>query len=132
VLDKAFWVNERLMSPDFARRYHDFMGACFRMYTGPGKSAQLRASRRQQRAERQHWDPVWDDLLIPESSTPIGLGELGRCYDALMECFGKEIGVRDDRPTERGPIRRGLHPGSILIGVGASALVVSVLVLLER
>jgi hypothetical protein len=93
-LDKAYYTNEYLMSEEFGRRYHAFIGACFLTYRGARLPAQLRASRRQQMMERSDWDPAWDDLVIPEDITPTGLHELGQKYDALMEQFGLEIGVR--------------------------------------
>jgi hypothetical protein len=43
-LDQQFYVNEALMSPEFASRYHAFIGACFQTYTGVGHDARLRAS----------------------------------------------------------------------------------------
>jgi hypothetical protein len=93
-LDKAYFTNEYLMSEEFGRLYHRFINACFWTYRGPGLPAQLRASRKQQQAERPSWDEAWDDLLISEDSSPIGLDELQRHYDALMQRFGEEIGVR--------------------------------------
>jgi hypothetical protein len=108
-LDKAFFVNRHLMSEEFAERYRAFINACFRVYTGVGTSAQLRASRTQQRQERPVWDEAWDDLLIPKSETPTGLDELGRHYDALMLRFREEMGVAGDsakRPNPRFLSRR--------------------------
>ena len=87
-------MNRYLMTEEFEHRYHDFIGACFVMYTGAGKPAKLRASRVQQQAERSDWQDDWDELLIPDSMTPTGLAELGQKYDALMEAFGAEIRVR--------------------------------------
>jgi len=95
MLDKAFFVNEYLMSEEFSRRYHAFIDACFLMYTGPARPAQLRASLTRQRAERPNWEDAWDDLLIPETVTPTGLTELKDQYDALMAAFGEDLGVRD-------------------------------------
>lgn len=94
MLDKAFFVNHHLMTAEFGQRYKAFIEACFRVYTGVGRPAPLRASRRQQRVERPEWKPEWDDLLIPESETPTGLAEIEARYEALMESVGEEIGVR--------------------------------------
>jgi hypothetical protein len=105
-LDKEFFVSRILMSEEFETRYHEFIGACFKMYTGPGRPAQLRASRAQQRAERPDWDDSWNELLIPETMTPTGLDELGQKYDALMEAFGAAIRVRSGGREDARP-RRG-------------------------
>lgn len=94
MLDKEFYRSEYLMSEEFARRYHAFMDACFLTYTGLARPAQLRASRKRQRAERPDWEDAWDDLLIADTMTPTGLAELGRHYDALMLAFSAAIGVR--------------------------------------
>jgi hypothetical protein len=96
-LDKAFYVNQHLMSEDFAQCYHDFIAACFLTYTGPGRPAQLRASRRRQEHERENWDSSWNELLIPDNSPATTLSELNKRYYALMDIFGEEIGAR--RPT---------------------------------
>ena len=98
-LDRMYFTNEYLMSKEFGRLYHAFIGACFRTYRGLGVPAQLRVSRKQQRSERPTWDESWDDLLVPDSETPIGLSELQSHYDALLERFGEELGVRE--PADR-------------------------------
>ena len=130
VLDKAFYVNQHLMSDEFARRYDALINACFRVYTGAGRPAQLRASRLLQRMERRSWDDAWDELLIPETHTPVDLAELGDHYDDLMECFGVEIGVRGERTAARGARTRTIHAVSVLVGVGISAIAVGVVALL--
>jgi hypothetical protein len=130
VLDKAFYVNSQLMNEEFGHRYNDFIGSCFRVYTGAGRPAQLRASRTQQRAERPIWDDSWDELLISDDSTPVGLAELGRHYDALMACFGELIGVRGEQPSARGRLSRRINPLSALIGLSVAALIAVTLLFL--
>jgi hypothetical protein len=100
-LDRAFFVNEYLMGEEFGRRYRAFIDACFLTYTGAAQPAQLRGSRKRQRAERSDWDDAWDELLIPETVTPTGLAELGRQYDALMARFGEELGLRGGESSRR-------------------------------
>lgn len=93
-LDKALYVNRYLLTEEWERAYRGFMDACFLTYRAAAKPAQLRASRRKQVAERSEWHPHWDDLLIPDTDTPIGLSELSRRYEALMTAFSEAIGVR--------------------------------------
>jgi hypothetical protein len=93
-LDKAFYVNRYLMSEEWERSYRAFIDACFLTYRAAAKPAQLRASRTKQRAEREKWQQEWDDLLIAEGDTPIGLSELSGRYEALMTAFSHDIGVR--------------------------------------
>ncbi|ADB50814.1 hypothetical protein [Conexibacter woesei] len=94
-LDKSFYVGEHLMSGAFAAAYHAFMEACFLTFTARAAPAQLRASIKKQRAEREHWEPAWDVHLIPVDMTPTGLAEINARYKALMAAFRRDIGIGD-------------------------------------
>jgi hypothetical protein len=66
-LDQQFYVNEALMSPEFASRYHAFIGACFQTYTGVGHDARLRASEQRHRAEREaEWTDDWSRYFVQQ------------------------------------------------------------------
>ena len=93
--DKVFHVNEFLMGPEFAKRYKEFMEACFQTYTGVAEDAKLRSPVAYQCMERQRWDPAWDRCFVgSEEVTPIATVE--QRYRSLMACFAGLIGVQQD------------------------------------
>jgi hypothetical protein len=92
--DRTFFVNAPLFSRKFQERYTDFINTCFLQFSGIGRPALLRSSAAMQRAERnRQWDDQWDSLFSnrDESSS---VEEVARAYDALMDAFALEVGVR--------------------------------------
>jgi hypothetical protein len=95
-LDKAFYINEFLMGPEFQSRYHDFMNACFKTFSGTAQDAKVRSSVALQRQERQGWDPEWEGCFVArDEETPADV--VGQRYEALMKTFAAAIGVRSAR-----------------------------------
>ncbi|MCA1704690.1 MAG: hypothetical protein LC808_16065 [Actinobacteria bacterium] len=95
--DRIFYRNAALFTRQFQERYADFINACFEHFTGVGKPALLRTSRERQVAERGgEWDPSWDSMFSNQPSRP---EDVATTYDALMDSFAEEVGVR--RPERR-------------------------------
>ena len=92
-LDKLFYTHEVLMSDEFGARYHAFINACFLPYVALGHDAQLKASRKRQKAERgQRWEQGWDSFFVQEGLvTP--LATIEDLYRKLMICFAEQVGA---------------------------------------
>ena len=91
--DTLFHRNKFLLSGECQQAYTDFMETCFKTYVGPGRNPQLRASRSWHRRERPQWDDAWDVLYVANDDDVRSAGTFTAAYEALMFCFGREIGV---------------------------------------
>ena len=105
-LDKTFYVNRFLFTPAFSERYDDFMGACFKTFTGSGENAKLLAPVSKQERERgAAWDSTWAALFVPEEELSTSDREsrsgFTASYTALMECFAGQVGLGGSSTSTR-------------------------------
>jgi hypothetical protein len=101
-VDKTFHINSHLFSAEFRRRYRVFMKTCFKMFSGAGEDAKLRAFVAVQRTERgeSHWDDEWEEFFVlPDPALP----DPWTAYESLMTCFADELGmhVKEDLADSR-------------------------------
>ena len=102
-LDKQFYVNEALMSPEFAARYHAFIAACFQTYTGTGHEARLRASQQRHMSERAaDWNAEWTRCFVQQDSLIVSPTAIHARYRELMTTFAEQVGVSEPH-TAREP-----------------------------
>jgi hypothetical protein len=92
-MDRTVHVNQALFSPDFLKRYNEFIAMCYRAFSGWGQDAKLRTmSGRRKDAKGGAWDSAWDSCFAEahDCSDPRSVSEQ---YFSLMATFAKELGV---------------------------------------
>lgn len=95
--DRLFHTNAPLLTQAFQESYANFINTCFRHFAGVGKPAQLRTNMDLQRAQRgADWEPSWEPMFSSEWSSS---EDIAAAYDAVMDRFAGEVGVR--RPERR-------------------------------
>jgi hypothetical protein len=103
-LDRTFYANEPLFSPDFGRHYKVFIKEkCFREFIGPSESAKIRTSpvaQAEERRRRGGWRKKWEDMFAAEGLRSTD-AEIKAAYDALMEAFARELNAMDAVPILR-------------------------------
>ncbi len=82
------------MTDEFVAAYHSFMAACFQVFVGLGRDAQLKTSAKAQRAERgEAWRDEWSGYFVESENLMTGLDVLKARYQALIDSFAQEFGV---------------------------------------
>jgi hypothetical protein len=95
-LDKLFFQNEQLFSPEFGSRYNRFIDSCFK-HSRFAEDAKLIAQAEWIREQRSYsgWDSSWNIMFIPmttdESKRTVPVQEEN--YRALMSTFADDLGV---------------------------------------
>lgn len=88
--DKIFHVNASLFSDDFSSYYDEFMGSCFKTYTGMGEGAKLRTPARLHKLN--NWDERWEHLFADDSES-VPKKTIQDTYTRLMGSFAHQLGV---------------------------------------
>lgn len=92
-LDKKVHLAKPLFSPAFFAASMAFQRVCFETYQGWGRDALLRTSpARRMQSRAADWKHEWLELFSKSHATS---EEVRAAYDAVMEVFSIEIGVRD-------------------------------------
>lgn len=96
-LDQTMYVYGPLFSAATFDQYNVFMHCCFRMFTGVGHAARLRADlRRLQQEWGTEWQPEWDSSFVAAKEVAIDQ-DVMRQYNALLNLLAAEIGARQKR-----------------------------------
>lgn len=99
--DRIFHVNAPLFSQAFQERYIDFVNVCFEHFTGYGNPPRLRTDLGRQQSERGgQWNDDWGPLFAAPDGVS-SLPDVARSYDALMDRFAVEVGVRSPERRAR-------------------------------
>jgi hypothetical protein len=87
-LDRTVHANIHIFGDRFMEAYDKFMAACFETHAGVATDAKLRASVKQQQAERgsAKWDEKWVALFVPEGTAPRSI-VVSQAYEDLLRSY---------------------------------------------
>lgn len=91
-LDRSFYVNKALFSPEFQEKYVAFLDDCFHVFSGHAKNARLR-THAEEYVGLPNWNENWRHSFVNTKSHICPLDRFAADYEALMHQFAVEVGV---------------------------------------
>ena len=89
-LDKQFHVFAHLFSQNIIKEYDTFIHSCFATHTGWAQDAKI-MTEFEQRKVLKNWDDQWDQLFVPEMTTP--KSSFKEHYQKLVKAIRGDLGI---------------------------------------
>jgi hypothetical protein len=86
-VDRIFFANEHLFPEAVSGAYKDFIAACYKMATRRATDAELRSSIKEQKSERNVWDPAWEPLFVQNAGDVTQKDDITAKYRVLVKLF---------------------------------------------
>ncbi|MBV9992235.1 MAG: hypothetical protein JOZ72_13205 [Alphaproteobacteria bacterium] len=93
-IDKSVNLAVPLFSEDFHQACTEFLGLCFKTFTGWGKDAKLKTKYHRRRESRTDWRNEWANCFANDDEA-IEPSQIAASYKHVMAVFARDIGVNN-------------------------------------